>query len=99
MANKKDVEIIISLKNKLSHSWLKLQKLTSFGIAEIDNELNELIKINFINKLLKSKKDLSNLIINDEFIKDKFAKPRRTKFRCCNYNIETLKTICCNKYY
>ena len=59
---------------------------------EIDNELNELIKkINFINKLLKSKKDLSNLIINElEFIKDKFAKPRRTKIidAVLNYNIE-----------
>ena len=91
--NKKDVRNYnFTEKQVESILELKLQKLTSFGIAEIDNELNELIKkINFINKLLKSKKDLSNLIINElEFIKDKFAKPRRTKIidAVLNYNIE-----------
>ncbi len=91
--NKKDVRNYnFTEKQVESILELKLQKLTSFGIAEIDNELNELIKkINFINKLLKSKKDLSNLIINElEFIKDKFGKPRRTKIidAVLNYNIE-----------
>ena len=71
---------------------LRLQKLTAYGISEIETEilkLSELI-IEF-NKILNSKKTLYNLIISElEKIKDKFAYPRKTKIidAVLNYNIE-----------
>ena len=71
---------------------LKLQKLTAFGINEIENEIKELSKlIIYYNKILKSKKELFNLIIDElEKIKSKFAVKRRTKIidAVLNYNIE-----------
>ena len=71
---------------------LRLQKLTAFGISEIETELKKLsdLIIDF-NKLLNSKKLLYKLI-EDELvkIKDKFSVPRRTKIidAVLNYNIE-----------
>ena len=71
---------------------LRLQKLTAFGISEIETEINELSKLIIkYNKLLSSKKDLYNLISSElANIKDKFSIPRRTKIidAVLNYNIE-----------
>ena len=71
---------------------LKLQKLTAFGINEIETEIKKLSEmIVYYNKLIKSKKDLFNLIIEElELIKSKFAVKRRTKIidAVLNYNIE-----------
>ena len=71
---------------------LKLQKLTSFGISEIENEIKNLSNlILHFNKILKSKKELFNLVIKElEDIKSKFAVKRRTKIidAVLNYSIE-----------
>ena len=71
---------------------LRLQKLTAFGISEIETEINKLAKLIIdLNKILNSKKELYNLIKNElNNIKDKYAVPRRTKIidAVLNYNIE-----------
>ena len=71
---------------------LKLQKLTAFGIGEIEAEISKLSKMIIeYNKILNSKKALYNLIIEElEKIKDKFSSPRKTKIidAVLNYNIE-----------
>ncbi len=71
---------------------LRLQKLTAFGISEIENEINKLSNLIIeLNKILNSKKELYKLIKNElNNIKDKFAVPRRTKIidAVLNYNIE-----------
>ena len=71
---------------------LKLQKLTTYGIGEIENEISKLSKLIIeFNKIINSKKVLYNLIIDElSKIKDKFALPRRTKIidAVLNYNIE-----------
>ena len=71
---------------------LRLQKLTAFGINEIEGEIKKLADmIKHYEKLLKSKKDLFSLIIDElKNIKDKFSVQRRTKIidAVLNYNIE-----------
>jgi len=71
---------------------LKLQKLTAFGIKEIEVEIKKLYDlIIYYNKIIKSKKELFNLIIEElETIKSKFSVKRRTKIidTVLNYNIE-----------
>ena len=71
---------------------LKLQKLTAYGIEEIENEISKLSKLIVeFNKIINSKKALYNLIIEElEKIKDKFSSPRKTKIidTVLNYNIE-----------
>ena len=71
---------------------LKLQKLTSMGINEIESEIKKLSElITKFEKILKSKKELYNLIIDElQLIKDKFSVPRRSKIidAVLNYNIE-----------
>lgn len=71
---------------------LRLQKLTAYGISEIENEINKLSKLIIeLNKILNSKKELYSLIKNElNVIKDKYAVPRRTKIidAVLNYNIE-----------
>jgi len=71
---------------------LKLQKLTAYGINEIESEIKELSElIIYFNKLLKSKKELFSLIVKElEDIKSKFSIKRRTKIidAVLNYNIE-----------
>jgi len=71
---------------------LKLQKLTAYGISEIEIEINKLsaLIIQF-NKILNSKKELYKLINQElENVKSKFSVPRRTKIidAVLNYNIE-----------
>ncbi len=71
---------------------LRLQKLTAFGINEIESEILNLSKsIIEFNKIINSKKALYDLIIDElSKIKDKFASPRKTKIidAVLNYNIE-----------
>ncbi len=71
---------------------LRLQKLTTFGITEIENEINKLsLLIIEYNKIISSKKELYKLIVKElENIKDKFGSPRKTKIidAVLNYNIE-----------
>tara|TARA_S200000501_G_scaffold237800_1_gene222935 strand:+ start:2262 stop:4835 length:2574 start_codon:yes stop_codon:yes gene_type:complete len=71
---------------------LRLQKLTAFGISEIEEEINKLAKLIIeYNKIINSKKELNKLIVNElDKIKEKFAKPRKTKIidAVLNYNIE-----------
>jgi len=71
---------------------LRLQKLTAFGISEIEEEIKKLsVLIKQYEKILKSKKELFNTIIDElSMIKDKFSVKRRTKITdaVLNYNIE-----------
>ncbi len=71
---------------------LKLQKLTAFGISEIESEISKLSKLIVeFNKIISSKKALYNLIVDElTKIKDKFSFPRKTKIidAVLNYNIE-----------
>ena len=71
---------------------LRLQKLTTFGINEIEMEIKKLAElIKKYEKLLKSKKELFNVIIDElDKIKEKFSVKRRTKITdvALNYNIE-----------
>ena len=71
---------------------LRLQKLTAFGINEIETEIKKIAtEISKYEKILKSKKELFNLIIAElNLIKNKYSVNRRTKFSdiILNYNIE-----------
>ena len=102
---KKSIKLISLIEKKrnvtgysLSHEQvnaileLKLQKLTAYGIGEIESEINKLAKLIIeYNKIINSKKELYKLITEElEKIKDKFATPRKTKIidAVLNYNIE-----------
>ena len=82
----------LSEKQVIAILELRLQKLTAYGISEIESEINKLAKLIIdLNKLLNSKKELYKLIKNElNNIKDKFAIPRRTKIidAVLNYDIE-----------
>ena len=71
---------------------LRLQKLTAYGINEIESEISSLSKLIIeYNKIINSKKALYKLIVEElEKIKDKFSSPRKTKIidAVLNYNIE-----------
>ena len=96
------LKLINSKKSRSSYSLsetqvlaileLKLQKLTAFGINEIETEIKKLAElIKKYEKLLKSKKELFNVIIDElNIIKEKFSVKRRTKILdlALNYNIE-----------
>ena len=82
----------LSEKQVVAILELRLQKLTAFGISEIETEINKLANLIInLNKILNSKKELYNLIKNElNNIRDKYAVPRRTKIidAVLNYNIE-----------
>ncbi len=82
----------LSEKQVQSILELRLQKLTSFGINEIETEIKTLGDfIQKYEKILKSKKLFFNLIIGElNDIKNKFSVKRRTKIidAVLNYNIE-----------
>ncbi len=71
---------------------LRLQKLTAYGINEIETEISKLSKLILeYNKIIGSKKVLYKLITEELIkIKDKFSSPRKTKIidAVLNYNIE-----------
>ena len=74
---------------------LKLQKLTAFGIGEIETEVNKLSEMIIkYNKILNSKKELYKLIIEElSEIKAKFAIPRRSKITDAELNYSIEETI------
>jgi DNA gyrase subunit A len=82
----------LSEKQVVAILELRLQKLTAFGIIEIENEIKKLaILIQEYEKILKSKKELLKVIVNElNIIKDKFSVKRRSKIidAVLNYNIE-----------
>ena len=96
------LKLISTEKNKSSYSLsetqvmsileLRLQKLTAYGINEIETELKKLAHlIREYERILKSKKELFNAIVMElNTIKDKFSVKRRTKIidAVLNYNIE-----------
>ena len=90
---KKNVSIY-QLSNKQVEAILelKLQKLTAYGIGEIESEILKLSDLIVeYNKIISSKKTLYNLIVDElSKIKDKFSTPRKTKIidAVLNYNIE-----------
>ena len=71
---------------------LRLQKLTSIGINEIETEIKKLSNlISNYKKIINSKKELLNVISEElNLIKDKYSQPRRTKIidAVLNYDIE-----------
>ena len=71
---------------------MRLQKLTAYGIGEIESEINKLSDLIIkYNKILHSKKELYRLISSElAEIKTRFAVPRRTKITdaVLNYSIE-----------
>ena len=91
--NKKNISSYqLSLDQIIAILDLRLQKLTAYGISEIEEEILRLSKLIIeFNKIINSKKVLYNLIIDElEKIKDKFSSPRKTKIidAVLNYNIE-----------
>ena len=93
MKRKKIFQVINLSNNQVDAILeLRLQKLTAYGIGEIETEISKLSKLIIeFNKIINSKKALYNLIIDElEKIKDKFSSPRKTKIidAVLNYNIE-----------
>jgi len=98
----KFIKLIEKKKNLISYQLstdqvisileLRLQKLTTFGINELESEINKLSEMIIgFKKLLNSKKELYKEITSElNLIKSKYAKPRRTKIidAVLNYNIE-----------
>ena len=82
----------LSLEQVSSILELRLQKLTAYGISEIEVEINKLSDLIIeYNKIINSKKELNKLIVKElESIKEKFSVQRRTKIidAVLNYNIE-----------
>ena len=74
---------------------LRLQKLTAYGIGEIETEINKLSALIIeYNKILGSKKELYKMISQELLeIKTKFAVPRRTKITDAELNYSIEETI------
>ena len=105
---KKSIKLIALIENKknagsysLSESQvdsileLRLQKLTAYGIGEIESEINKLSDLIVeYNKILNSKKELYKLISEELLeIKTRFAVPRRTKITDAELNYSIEETI------
>ena len=105
---KKSVKLVVLIEKKKSPSSyqlseeqvisileLRLQKLTAYGIGEIETEINKLsILIIGYNKILGSKKELYKLISEELLeIKTRFAVPRRTKITDAELNYSIEETI------
>ena len=74
---------------------LRLQKLTTFGIGEIETEISKLSNLIIeYNKILGSKKELYKIISEELLeIKTRFAVPRRTKITDAELNYSIEETI------
>jgi DNA gyrase subunit A len=105
---KKSVKLVVLIekkKNPISYQLseeqvtsileLRLQKLTAFGIGEIETEINKLSALIIgYNKILGSKKELYKMISEELLeIKTKFAVPRRTKITDTELNYSIEETI------
>ena len=82
----------LSLEQVISILELRLQKLTAYGISEIESEINKLSDLIIgYNKILNSKKELYKVISSElAEVKTRFAIPRRTKITdaVLNYSVE-----------
>ena len=85
----------LSEKQVVSILELRLQKLTAYGIGEIETEINKLSELIIeYNKILNSKKELYKLISAELLeIKTRFAVPRRTKITDAELNYSIEETI------
>jgi len=105
---KKSVKLVTLIEKKKSPSSyqlseeqvnaileLRLQKLTAYGIGEIETEINKLSALIIsYNKILGSKKELSKMInVELSEIKTRFAVPRRTKITDVELNYSIEETI------
>jgi len=74
---------------------LRLQKLTAYGISEIETEINKLSDLIIgYNKILNSKKELYKVISSElSEVKTRFAVPRRTKITDAELNYSIEETI------
>jgi len=74
---------------------LRLQKLTAYGISEIESEISKLSDLIIgYNKILNSKKELYNVISSElAEVKTRFAVPRRTKITDAELNYSIEETI------
>jgi len=74
---------------------LRLQKLTAYGISEIESEISKLSDLIIgYNKILNSKKELYNLISSElAEVKTRFAVPRRTRITDAELNYSIEETI------
>ncbi len=105
---KKSVKLVTLIEKKKSPSSyqlseeqvnaileLRLQKLTAYGIGEIETEINKLSALIIsYNKILGSKKELSKMIsVELSEIKTRFAVPRRTKITDLELNYSIEETI------
>jgi len=105
---KKSVKLIVLIEKKKSPSSyqlsevqvnaileLRLQKLTAYGIGEIETEINKLSALIIgYNKILGSKKELYKMISEELMeIKTRFAVPRRTKITDAEINYSIEETI------
>jgi len=74
---------------------LRLQKLTAYGISEIESEINKLSDLIIgYNKILNSKKELYKVISSElAEVKTRFAVPRRTKITDAELNYSIEETI------
>ena len=74
---------------------LRLQKLTAYGIGEIETEINKLSDLIIeYNKILGSKKELYKVISEELLeIKTRFSVPRRTKITDAELNYSIEETI------
>ena len=105
---KKSIKLIALIEKKKSPSSyelseeqvnsileLRLQKLTAYGIGEIETEINKLSTLIVeYNKILNSKKELYKIISEELLeIKTRFAVPRRTKITDAELNYSIEETI------
>jgi len=89
---KSPVSYELSVEQVNSILELKLQKLTAYGISEIESEINKLSDLIIgYNKILNSKKELYKVISGElAEVKTRFSVPRRTKITdaVLNYSVE-----------
>jgi DNA gyrase subunit A len=105
---KKSIKLIMLIEKKKTFSSyslseeqvnsileLRLQKLTAFGIGEIELEINKLSDLIIgYNKILNSKKELYKVISSElTEVKKRFAVPRRTKITDAELNYSIEETI------
>jgi len=105
---KKSVKLIFLIEKKKSSSSyelsaeqvnsileLRLQKLTAYGIGEIESEINKLSDLIIeYNKILSSKKELYKVISAElAEVKTRFAVARRTKITDAELNYSIEETI------
>ena len=105
---KKSVKLILLIEKRKSPSSyelseeqvnsileLRLQKLTAYGIGEIESEINRLSDLIIgYNKILNSKKELYKVISSElAEVKTRFAVPRRTKITDAELNYSIEETI------